>query len=130
MSKTEHKNPSEFRVKMPSTPEATSQDLSPNDPPSPPPNPTYSVEWKGLPTPPLGRLDDYPYDGQPVFLRKEPDTAIPAVWRKSRSFDMGVYRWQDDAFWSGYNSGGQKIGFSPKEWRPYEEPPLLGKRHD
>ena len=74
-------------------------------------------DWIALPD----VSDDYPYDGQPVWLTEDYVVAYPAVWRKTRSYDAPNTKWVTDAYWARHNAGGQRIEFVPVAFKDMED---------
>jgi hypothetical protein len=66
----------------------------------------------------------YPYDGRPVMLTDGDGHWFAAVWRKTRRMDFQKCCFVETAFWSHRNSGGRRVEFEPKGWKPFEEEPL------
>jgi hypothetical protein len=67
-----------------------------------------------------------------VLLPEAGATGEVCIWRVSRQFVAGPGgrggRFESTGFWSLRNSGGQRIGWEPVGWRPYQEPAYEPKR--
>lgn len=55
-------------------------------------------------------------------------TGYVCAWRQSRAFDVASGRWAAVGFWTLRDSGGQRIGWEPVGWLPYQEPAFEEKR--
>ena len=73
--------------------------------------------WIELPAP----SDDYPYDGQAVWVTNDYETAHAAVWRKTRSYDAPNVKWVTDAYWARHNAGGQRLEILPVAFKDMED---------
>jgi len=67
-----------------------------------------------------------------VLLPEAGTVGEVCVWRVSRQFVAGPGGrgggFEPVGFWSLRNSGGQRIGWEPVGWRPYEEPAYQPKK--
>ena len=97
---------SEQRVRQP--------DLEPTptvaaEPPKPGGVVDVDNDWLDIPEP----GHEWPFDGQPVFLTPDGETAVEARFHKTKRFDAKIGRWVVTAFWVLWNSGNAPIDFTP-----------------
>jgi hypothetical protein len=74
-------------------------------------------KWIDIPTP----SEDYPYDGQGVWVTDNYENAYAAVWRKTRSYDAPNSKWVVDAYWARHNAGGQRLEITPVAFKDMED---------